>query len=224
MASEKKGLVSVDLTWGPWCHRRRVARGSGVQRSSDLCGTRVLRGGERGPVEDKHISAQGTPACVGTVTPGLSENGRILLANLLQSSRSTFSRGSFLSFFAFQEGRLGTSISVLGGWPTVSARYRYTRREGHFSQHGTHRNSVHQSTSSWWVACKFLDSMRTESPRSRTLAPTPCVTENIGNLGKLRQLLLLKAWHTHGNTPHGGVDFYQLLALVRNSTIQRKIR
>jgi hypothetical protein len=44
----------------------------------------------------------------------------ILLANLLQSSRSTFSWGSFLSFFAFKEGMLGTPISVLGGWPTVS--------------------------------------------------------------------------------------------------------
>jgi len=51
-----------------------------------------------------------------------TENGRILLANLLQSSRSTFSRGSLLSFLAFKEGMLGTPISVLGGWPTVSAR------------------------------------------------------------------------------------------------------
>src|SRR5438067_3476692 len=45
-----------------------------------------------------------------------------LLANLLQSSRSTLSRGSFLSFLAFKEGRLSTPISVLGGWPTVSVR------------------------------------------------------------------------------------------------------
>jgi hypothetical protein len=37
------------------------------------------------------------------------------LANPLQSSRSTFSRGSFLSFFAFKEGILGTPISALGG-------------------------------------------------------------------------------------------------------------
>jgi hypothetical protein len=51
---------------------------------------------------------------------------RILLANLLQSSRSTFSRGSILSFFAFKEGMLGTPISVLGGWPTVSARFLHT--------------------------------------------------------------------------------------------------
>jgi toxin-antitoxin system PIN domain toxin len=40
---------------------------------------------------------------------------RILLANPLQSSRSTFSRGSLFSFFAFKEGMLGTPISVLGG-------------------------------------------------------------------------------------------------------------
>src|SRR5438445_1783001 len=41
----------------------------------------------------------------------------------LQSSRSTFSRDSFLSFFAFKEGMLGTPISVLGGWPTVSGGF-----------------------------------------------------------------------------------------------------
>jgi hypothetical protein len=40
---------------------------------------------------------------------------RILLVNLLQSSRSTFSWGNFLSFFAFQEDMLSTPISVLGG-------------------------------------------------------------------------------------------------------------
>jgi hypothetical protein len=40
--------------------------------------------------------------------------GRILLANLLQGSRSTFYRGSFPSFFAFKEGMLDTQISDLG--------------------------------------------------------------------------------------------------------------
>jgi hypothetical protein len=45
------------------------------------------------------------------------------LANLLQSSRSTLSRGSFLSFLAFKEGMLSTPISVLGGWPTVSPQF-----------------------------------------------------------------------------------------------------
>src|SRR5215475_14381232 len=43
----------------------------------------------------------------------------LLLANLLQSSRSTFSRGNFPSFFAFQEGMWDTPISALGGSPTV---------------------------------------------------------------------------------------------------------
>ena len=42
-------------------------------------------------------------------------NGRILLANPLQRSRSTFAWGSFLSFFAFEEGMLGTLISLLEG-------------------------------------------------------------------------------------------------------------
>ena|SRR5438132_11234397 len=87
-------------------------------------------------------------------------NARILLANLLQSSRSTFSRGSFLSFLAFKEGMLGTPISVLGGWPTVSARYRYMIRKGQFYRHNVHGNSVHKSMSSWWLAWKFLDSTR----------------------------------------------------------------
>jgi hypothetical protein len=45
----------------------------------------------------------------------LLDNARILLANLLQRSRSTFSWGSFLSFFAFKEGILDTQISALGG-------------------------------------------------------------------------------------------------------------
>jgi hypothetical protein len=30
---------------------------------------------------------------------------------------------------------------------------------------------------------------------------------------------MLKAWHTHGNTPHGGADFYPLLAEVGNGLI-----
>src|SRR5262245_6884611 len=57
-------------------------------------------------------------------------NGRILLVNPHQSSRSTFSQGSLLSFFAFKEGMLGTPISVLGGWPTVSDRFLRLQR-GH---------------------------------------------------------------------------------------------
>ncbi len=42
-------------------------------------------------------------------------NGRILLVNLLQSSRSTFSWGSFLSFFAFKKGVSDTQVSASGG-------------------------------------------------------------------------------------------------------------
>ena len=53
----------------------------------------------------------------------VSKNGRILLANLLQSSRSTFSCVRFPSFFAFQEGMLGTQISALLSSPTVSGRF-----------------------------------------------------------------------------------------------------
>jgi hypothetical protein len=44
-----------------------------------------------------------------------TDNGRILLVILLQRSRSTFSWGSFLSFFAFKDGILDTQISALGG-------------------------------------------------------------------------------------------------------------
>jgi hypothetical protein len=44
-----------------------------------------------------------------------TDNARILLVILLQRSGSTFSRGSFLSFFVFKEGMLGTPISVIGG-------------------------------------------------------------------------------------------------------------
>ena len=54
-----------------------------------------------------------------TALRGVSQNARILLVNLLQSSRSTFSWGGFLSFFAFKEGMLGIPISAFGGWPTV---------------------------------------------------------------------------------------------------------
>jgi hypothetical protein len=48
------------------------------------------------------------------------ENGRILLANPLQSSSSTFSWGSFLGFFAFKEGMWDTQIAALLSSPTVS--------------------------------------------------------------------------------------------------------
>jgi hypothetical protein len=44
----------------------------------------------------------------------------ILLANPLQSSKRTFSWGSFLSFFAFFEGMWDTQIAALLSSPTVS--------------------------------------------------------------------------------------------------------
>ena len=48
------------------------------------------------------------------------------------------------------------------------------------------------------------------------------ITENIGNLGKVRQTLIPKARHTHWNTPHGGADFYPLLAEVGKDVIEGK--
>src|SRR4029450_12457483 len=49
-----------------------------------------------------------------------AENARILLANLFQGSRSTLSRVSFPSVFAFQAGMWGTPSSTLLNSPTVS--------------------------------------------------------------------------------------------------------
>src|SRR5438093_13067525 len=54
---------------------------------------------------------------------GRMDNLRILLANQLQSSGSTFSCVSFPSFFAFQEGMWDTQISALPSSPTVSGRF-----------------------------------------------------------------------------------------------------
>jgi hypothetical protein len=42
----------------------------------------------------------------------MRKNGRLVLANPLQRSRSTFSRGNFRSFFAFTEGMWGAPISA----------------------------------------------------------------------------------------------------------------
>ena len=69
----------------------RKTRGKGVKR------TQILAMGRSTP---KLALWQGYAAC--------RFNGRILLANPLQSSRSTFSRESFPSFFAFQEGMWDT--------------------------------------------------------------------------------------------------------------------
>jgi hypothetical protein len=50
-------------------------------------------------------------------------------SNVGITPRSTFSWGSFLSLFAFKEGMLGTPISVLRGWPTVSGRFLVALRQ-----------------------------------------------------------------------------------------------
>ena len=53
----------------------------------------------------------------------VSKKGGILLANLFQGSRSTFSQGSFPSFFAFEEGMWDIHISALLSSPTVSGGF-----------------------------------------------------------------------------------------------------
>jgi hypothetical protein len=49
----------------------------------------------------------------------------LLLANLLQGSRSTFSYASFPRFFAFKEGIWDTPISALLSSPTVSGHFSW---------------------------------------------------------------------------------------------------
>jgi len=71
--------------------------------------------------------------------------------------------------------------------------------------------------------------VRPHHPRPACVAWRPCCggqvnlrrlcmgrarTRYIGDLGKSRQSLRPKAWQTHRNAPHGGVDFYPLLAKV----------
>jgi hypothetical protein len=57
-----------------------------------------------------------------------------LLANPLQSSRSTFSWESFPNFFTFKEGMRDTQISTLLSSPTVSGRLALPPRP-HAPQH-----------------------------------------------------------------------------------------
>src|SRR5215510_11237952 len=59
-----------------------------------------------------------------------TDNGRILLANLFQGSRSTLFCVSFPSVFAFQAGMWGTPISALLNSPTVSGRFLAALRHG----------------------------------------------------------------------------------------------
>jgi hypothetical protein len=53
------------------------------------------------------------------------------------------------------------------GSPTVSARFRYTTREGQFYWQNMHGNSIQKSALRWWLVGKFLHTMHTGSPRSR---------------------------------------------------------
>src|SRR5262249_12241745 len=74
--------------------------------------------------------------------------------------------------------------------PPENARYRYTRRGGHHGCPAVHRNSVQKSTSSWWLARKFLDSMRTEGicRQVRVLGQNPkiaCQKFNVLQTAKL---------------------------------------
>jgi hypothetical protein len=86
-----------------------------------------IQGAERVTIDLARATVPESPAVVAlSLRPSMgslkAKTGRILLANLFQSSRSTFSWGSFSSFLAFQEGMWDTQISELGGSPTVSAR------------------------------------------------------------------------------------------------------
>jgi len=82
--------------------------------------------------------------------------------------------------------------------PTVSARYLDIRHEGQYYRQNVHGHPVHQSTSSWWLARKSLDGMRTGSPRSRNWRDIDdydsgykqWVTENLSE-GALQRWLVL---------------------------------
>jgi hypothetical protein len=63
----------------------------------------------------------------------------------------------------------GTSV-IRRQNPQKNARYLHTIRAGQSCRHTVYGNSILQSMSSWWMARKFLDGMRTGSPHSRTLA------------------------------------------------------
>src|SRR5215510_5812173 len=96
-----------------------------------ICCQRVSRryiAGWRGSSENPAFFSRCTKES--NVDPAeVSKKGGILLVNLLQSSRSTFSWGGFLSFFAFQEDMLSTPISVLGGLTNSIGRVFESRRK-----------------------------------------------------------------------------------------------
>jgi hypothetical protein len=101
---------------------------------------------------------------------GVSKKGGILLANLIQSSRSTFPWGSFPSFFAFKAGMLDTQISAPGGWPTVSGGF-VRQKQGKFkrqSEHRRGRNPIRHGRAApfWHLSC-------TVSPRGGIASASP---------------------------------------------------
>src|SRR3989442_7416695 len=103
----------------------------------------------------------------------VSKNHLILLANLLQSSMSTFSWGSSLSFFAFKEGMLDTQISALGGWPTVSVR---------LMRHGARALERYRTPGKRLSSCRLtkhrlINSLWTKvSERSQGVCPRRCLS------------------------------------------------
>src|SRR5256884_9813479 len=72
--------------------------------------------------------------------PLISKNARILLANLFQSSRSTFSCVSFPSVFAFQDDMWDTHISARGFANSIPRQIRRIRDPG-----GGHVHEVFQT-------------------------------------------------------------------------------
>ena len=104
------------------------------------------------------------------------------MANLLPSSSSAFSRRSFPSFFAFQEGMWETQISALPSSPTVSGGFFYCPDEAIY-----HRLTVCPYVTSL-VASSYgydddkkqhLDNLRRKaSPR---VAETTGVSVRLGN-------------------------------------------
>src|SRR5215216_4630129 len=78
------------------------------------CGTRISRPSSCGGL--------GTNIAL-FIGSGEGNPHELLLANLLQGSRSTFLASVSQAFLPSKKGMLNIPISVLGGWPTVSGRF-----------------------------------------------------------------------------------------------------
>ena len=66
---------------------------------------------------------------------------RILLPNPLQDSKSTFSRGSFLSFFAFKEGILIPKFRHLGLANSIPPFSKTPARKTHCNSYFYHKQA-----------------------------------------------------------------------------------